>query len=87
MNELLERSARLWHAGVPEVLGKGRAQYICCARYSFTILALLGGFTRDAIVEFTGWTAKMVDYYAGKAFTDEVTLPLLLDKGLISIGG
>lgn len=85
MNELLNLSARIWHAGPDEITGKGRAQYICCARYTFVILALVGGFTRKAISEFTGWNVKMVDYYAGKAITDEVTLPTLQGRGLISI--
>lgn len=85
MNELLERSARLWHAGVPEVLGKGRQQYLCCARYSFVILAIVGGFTREAIAEFTGWDVKMVVYYAGSALSDEITLPRLIDSGLLTL--
>lgn len=85
MNELMERAARLWLTNRKEILSNKRHRYINNARHAFVLLALLSGYSREKIAEFTGWTLYRVDYYAGKAISDEEVLSRMKQKGVLSI--
>jgi len=82
---LLKEAASVWLTSKKYILSDRRYQHVNRARYTFTALALLSGYTKRRIMDYTGWSDTNVTYYAGKALVDDKVFEYLQKQGVISV--